>query len=293
MHAALSTVNQINQHLLKNKSFMKEAIKRTVYFIGAGPGDPDLLTVKAAKILACAEAVVVDRLVSPEILHQYVSADAKIFSVGKQGHCSASTTQPEINELLVSLAREYTCVARLKGGDTAIFSNIMDELAAVNQHNISYEIVPGITAASGASAYTGVPLTARGYATGVKFLSGCSHAKISNEEWKCLAEMNNTMVWYMTAKEWPKVARKLIFAGADMKSPLLVVEQASTPNQHVHQFLLEDFLSEQSEIAFMSPSIIIVGKVAELYDQFSWYDGQSDKSAYFQPLQGITFDKVV
>ena len=113
---------------------MKEAINRTVYFIGAGPGDPDLITVKAAKILARADAVVVDRLVSPDILQRYVSADAKIISVGKQGHCHASTSQSEINELLVSLAKEYTCVARLKGGDTAFFSNMMDELAAFNQH---------------------------------------------------------------------------------------------------------------------------------------------------------------
>lgn len=161
---------------------MKEAINPTVYFIGAGPGDPDLITVKAAKILARADAVVVDRLVSTDILHRYVRSQAKIISVGKQGHCHASAKQSEINDLLVSLAREYNCVARLKGGDTAFFSNIMDELAAFNQHNISYEIVPGITAASGASAYTGVPLTARGYATGVKFLSGCSHAKISDDE---------------------------------------------------------------------------------------------------------------
>jgi uroporphyrin-III C-methyltransferase len=291
MHVALSDESH------NDKDYMKKAIKRTIYFIGAGPGDPDLLTVKAAKILARAQAVVVDRLVSPEILRQYVNAEAKIFFVGKQGHCSTSTTQSEINDLLVALAKEYPCVARLKGGDTAIFSNMMDELVAVNQHNISYEIVPGITAASGASAYTGVPLTARGYATGVKFLSGCSHAKISDEEWKCLTEVNHTMVWYMTSREWPKVARKLIFAGADLKLPLLVVEQATTPNQHVHQFLLEDFLSEHSEIAFMSPSIIIVGKVAALYELFSWYDGKNDKSAYFQPLHeilpGITFDKAI
>ncbi len=264
---------------------MKETINRTVYFIGAGPGDPDLITVKATKILARADAVVVDRLVSSDILQQYVSADAKVISVGKQGHCNASTKQSEINELLVSLAKEYTCVVRLKGGDTAFFSNIMDELAAFNQHNISYEIVPGITAVSGASAYTGVPLTARGYATGVKFLSCCSQTKISDEEWKCLAEMKDTLVWYMTTKEWPSVACKLIFAGADLKMPLLVVEQASTPKQYVHQFLLEDFLSEQTKIEFISPSVIIVGKVAALYDQFSWFHNQSDRSAYFQPLQ--------
>lgn len=266
---------------------MKETKSAIVYFIGAGPGDPDLITVKAAKILERAEVVVVDRLVSTDILQKYVNANAKIISVGKQGHCNTSTTQREINELLVSLAREYNCIARLKGGDTAFFSNIMEELAAFKQHNISYEIVPGITAASGASAYTGVPLTAREYATGVKFLSCCSYNTISNDEWKCLAEMKDTLVWYMTSKAWPNIARKLIYAGADLKMPLLVVEQASTPKQYVHQFFLENFLNEQIETAFISPSIIILGKVAALYNQFAWYNNPSDRAAYFQPLQNV------
>jgi siroheme synthase len=97
--------------------------------------------------------------------------------------------------------------------------------------------------------------------------------------------MKSTLVWYMTTKEWPSVARKLIFAGADLKMPLLFVEQASTAKQYVHQFLLEDFLCRQTKIGFMSPSIIIVGKVAALYDQFSWYHNESDRSAYFQPLE--------
>ena len=107
--------------------------------------------------------------------------------------------------------------------------------------------------------------------------------------------MNNTLVWYMASKEWPSIARKLIFAGADLKMPLLVVEQATTSKQYVHQFLLEDFLSEQTDAGFISPSIIIVGKVAALYDRFSWYHNQSDRSAYFQPLHdslGLTFNKI-
>jgi uroporphyrin-III C-methyltransferase len=264
---------------------MEEAIKSKVYFIGAGPGHPDLITVKAAKILSSAEAVVVDRLVSGEIVKHYVNPKALIISVGKQGHCSASTSQAKINELLVSLAKQYRCVARLKGGDTAFFSNIMDELETLHQHHISYEIVPGITAASGASAYTGVPLTGRGYASGVRFLAGCHHSKISAEEWRCLAKMKDTLVWYMTTKEWPHVARKLIFASADLKIPLLLVEQATTSQQYVHRFVLEDFLSEQTEFSFKSPSIIIVGKVAALYDQFSWNYNESNREAYFQPLE--------
>lgn len=266
---------------------MKESINNTVYFIGAGPGHPDLLTVKAAKILAQAEVVVVDRLVSPAILLQYANSDAAIISVGKQGHSGASAKQEEINDLLVSLAKKHRCIVRLKGGDTAFFSNILDELAALRQNRISYEIVPGITAASGASAYTGVPLTARGYATGVIFLSCCSYANIADEEWRSFAEMKNTLVWYMASKEWPMIARKLIFSGADLKMPLLIVEQASTSNQYVHQFFLQDFISGRPESEFISPSIIIVGNVAALFEQFSWYSSPSARSEYFKTLMPV------
>jgi len=255
-----------------------------VYFISAGPGDPELITVKAAKILSQADVIVVDRLVSDEILNTYGNQKAKIFFVGKQGRCHASTIQSEINELLLSLSRQSNCLVRLKGGDTAFFSNIMDELSILHENNISYEIVPGVTAASGASAYTGVPLTARGYATGVQFLSCCSRSAMSEEEWKSAALMNNTLVWYMASKDWPSIARKLIHTGADGQTPMLVVEQASTPEQYVHQFILEDFMSEQTKMDWMSPSLIIVGKVVAMYEQFSWIKNESRRNSYFQSL---------
>ena len=127
-------------------------IKQTgkVYFIGAGPGDPGLLTVKAATILAKAEVVITDRLVSEEIIKDYVHPNAIIIPVGKQGGCDASTPQYEINDLIVQFASAYKTVVRLKGGDVAFYSNVLDELIAVNENNIAYEIIPGVTAASGA-----------------------------------------------------------------------------------------------------------------------------------------------
>lgn len=260
-------------------------MNRIVYFVGAGPGEADLITVKGAKILGRAQAVLVDRLVSSDILQQYVPSHVKIIRVGKQGHYSPSMIQSEINELLISLIKQYPCIVRLKGGDTAFFSNIMDELAICKQHNIPYEIVPGITAASAASAYTGVPLTAREYATGVQFLSSCSYRKMSEIEWKCLAEMKKTLVWYMATKEWPHVAEKLILAGIDRKMPVLIIEQAATEKQYVHQFVLGDCIMEQNRVTFMSPTIIIIGKVAELYKDFSWYHPQSDRAPYFSSLE--------
>jgi siroheme synthase len=141
-----------------------------VYFVGAGPGDPQLLTIKAANILSQAEVVITDRLVSEEIIKEYVNPNAIIIPVGKQGRSDASTLQFEINDLIVQFAAAYNVVVRLKGGDVSLYSNILDELITVKEYNISYEIVPGITALSGASAYTGVPLTARRLASGVRIL---------------------------------------------------------------------------------------------------------------------------
>ncbi len=266
---------------------MKESINGTVYFVGAGPGSPDLLTIKGAKILGSADVVVADRLASDAILQEYVNPGTEIIIAGKQGHSIASTKQSEINDLLVELARKHACVVRLKGGDTAFFSNILDELEALHCRRIPYEIVPGITAASGASAYTGVPLTARGFATGVQILSCCNDAQFTEKDWASLAHSEDTLVWYMATKKWPSIARKLIFSGAELKLPLLVVEQASTAKQFVHQFLLEDFLNEEEEWEFVSPSIIILGRVAALYEKFSWYMTEGDRSAYFLPLENM------
>jgi siroheme synthase len=149
---------------------MKYAHYGKVYFIGAGPGDPELLTIKAVRVLSKADVVITDRLVSEEILHEYVNTNAVIIRVGKQGGSYASTSQPQINDLIVQSASTHKTIVRLKGGDVSLYSNILDELITVKEYKISYEIIPGITAASGASAYTGVPLTARNFQQAFAFL---------------------------------------------------------------------------------------------------------------------------
>jgi len=256
-----------------------------VFLVGAGPGDPQLLTVKAAKVLALADVIVTDRLISKAIIDEYASSAAIIIPVGKQGGSNASTPQFEINELLVKLASQYKTIVRLKGGDTSLFSNILDELEALNNAGISYEIIPGVTAASGASAYTGVPLTARGHATGVRILTYYTHTAISEEAWKQLALFEDTLVFYMSGKALHEVTGKLLDAGANAKIPFIVVEQATTPNQYVYQSTLQDFFDNGFDKTFISPSIVIMGKVAGLYEQFKWAGNNNKREYYFKPLE--------
>src|SRR4029079_17466424 len=159
-------------------------IKGKVILAGAGPGDPELITVKVAKYLQQADVVLTDRLVSDEILTKYVHPDAEVIHVGKQCRRGVSTPQETINDLLVHYALLGKLVVRLKGGDVSFFSNIKDELDTLVANNITYEIVPGVTAASGAAAYAGIPLTARDYATAVRFLTYYKSDIVPDKYWK-------------------------------------------------------------------------------------------------------------
>lgn len=269
----------------QNSGLINESSKSKVYFIGAGPGDPDLLTLKAAKILALAEVVIADRLVSEEIIQQHVSPDAVIITVGKQGGSNASISQREINRIILRFASAYTNVVRLKGGDISLYSNVLDELETVKAEGIAYEIIPGITALSGAAAYTGVPLTARGYSSGVRILTYYKDTIISDETWKQLAAFEETLVLYMSANTLPAVAEKLLSAGADKNTPLLVIEQATTPLQHVFHYTLKKFSEKKLHETYRSPSLVIIGKVADLYKQFAWLPNNSERKSHFQQLQ--------
>jgi uroporphyrin-III C-methyltransferase len=257
----------------------------TVYFVGAGPGDPELLTIKAANILSKAEAVITDRLVSEEIIKKYVNPKAVIIPVGKQGRSNASTPQYEINDLIVQFASAYRTVVRLKGGDVAFYSNVLDELIAVNAHHIPYEIIPGITAASGASAATGIPLTARGLSTGVRMLTYYQNTAIADDAWKQLASFDDTLVFYMTGNALPQLINKLLQHGADATIPFLVAEQATTPQQYVYEYTLGNFETADKPLEFISPSLVIMGKVTTLYQQFKWQANNAERKHYFKPLQ--------
>lgn len=259
-----------------------------VYFIGAGPGNPDLITVKGATLLSKAEVIITDRLAGDEIVERYANPNAIIIDVGKQGGNKKSYKQTDINNLLIQFANLYEKVVRLKGGDIAFFSNVYDELQTLSENKIAYEIVPGITAASGASAYTGVPLTARNYASGVEFLTYYNNTVISNESWKQLASFENTLVFYMSSNNLLSIVQQLINANAEATIPFIIVEQATTPNQQVHFFTLQSFLNNP-EHNFLSPSIIIMGKVASLYKHFAWFKNEQHAgTTYFRSVEEET-----
>lgn len=258
-----------------------------IFFIGSGPGNPDLITVKGAAILSQAEVIITDRLAGDEILERYANPKAIIVDVGKQGGNTKSYKQDDINKLLVQFAGLYEKVVRLKGGDVAFFSNVYDELQTLQLNNITYEIIPGITAAAGASAYTGVPLTARGFASGVQFLTYYKNTIISDDGWKQLAAFEETLVFYMSSNNLLSIVEKLLHAGAGNNIPFIVIEQATTPNQNVRSFTLQSFL-ENPDQNFTSPSIVIMGRVADLHKRFAWFKNEEQASNYFRGVEEET-----
>ncbi len=255
-----------------------------VILAGAGPGDPDLITMKAAAYLQKANVVLVDRLVSKEILTNYVSPDAEIIHVGKQCRRGISTPQQTINELMVEHALMGKLVVRLKGGDVSIFSNILDELEALAADGIPYEIIPGVTAALGAAAFAGIPLTARGYATSVRFLTYYKSDIVTDEYWKELANTNDTLVFYMSSETLANVVAKLISNHIDQDKLLAVIEQATTPLQNVHVTNIYDFQNNFEGRSFISPSLIIIGKVVSLHQNFKWLENNHTEQYYFKPI---------
>lgn len=251
---------------------------------GAGPGDPELITIKTVRYLAKADVVLTDRLVSTKILNQYVNPSTEIIYVGKQCRRGISTPQQTINELIVQHCLLGKLVVRLKGGDVSIFSNILDELETAVSHHISYEIIPGITAALGAAATAGIPLTARGYSTSVRFLTYYKSDIVSENYWKELARTEDTLVFYMSSETLDKVVEKLTFHHIHEDKLLAVVEQATTPLQNVHITNLYDYPKRLMDKSFISPSLVIIGKVVWLHEHFAWLENCNTNQHYFKPM---------
>ncbi len=253
---------------------------------GAGPGDPELITLKAARYLQEADIVLTDRLVSEKILSTHANPKAEIIYVGKQCRRGISTPQQTINDLIVHHCLLGKLVVRLKGGDVSIFSNIMDELETVTTYKIPYEIIPGVTAALGAAATAGIPLTARGYATSVRFLTYYKSDIVTDDYWKELANTNDTLIFYMSSETLDQVVEKLIHNNINEDKLLAIVEQATTPYQHVHITNLYDYHRQLKGQSFISPSLIIIGKVVSLHNQFAWLANSNSHDYYFKPMTG-------
>jgi uroporphyrin-III C-methyltransferase/precorrin-2 dehydrogenase/sirohydrochlorin ferrochelatase/uroporphyrin-III C-methyltransferase len=255
-----------------------------VIFAGAGPGDPELITMKAVRYLQNADLILADRLVSHEILNEFANEDADIITVGKQCRTGISTPQEAINHLMVQHASQGKLVVRLKGGDVSVFSNIKDELDALTVNGIPYQIIPGVTAALGASAYAGIPLTARGYATSVRFLTYYKSTVISDEYWKELAKTNDTLVFYMSSETLSELVEKLTANHIDENKLLAIIEQATTPLQNVHVCSPYDYEINFKNRAFISPSLIVIGKVVSLHRKFHWLENSNSDKYYFEPM---------
>lgn len=221
-------------------------------------------------------------------MNRYVNKSASIICVGKQYNAEGSISQRDINTLLLQYAQEGNLVVRLKGGDVSIFSNILDELQILADNNIPYEIIPGVTAALGAAAYAGIPLTARGLSTSVRFLTYYKTDIVTDEYWKELADTKDTLVFYMSSSTLDKVVARLIENKIDADKLLAVIEQATTTLQNVRVVNLYEYAEKFKEEQFVSPSLVIIGKVVSLHKKFSWLVNTQTKENYFKAVNGDT-----
>lgn len=258
--------------------------KGKVILAGAGPGDPELITVKAVRWLQKADVILVDRLVSSQIIEDCASHYAEVIPVGKQCGRGASTPQSYINELMIEYAEKGKLVVRLKGGDVSIFSNILDELQVLAENKIEYEIIPGITAATGIAAFAAIPLTARNHSKGVRFLTYYKTDLLSDDYWKELAETDDTLVFYMSAETASEIVEKLTANNISEDKLLAVIEQGTTPNQQVTVTSLYEYPASTINRKLASPSLLIIGRVVKLHEEFKWLKNGLDTEEYFEPV---------
>lgn len=239
-----------------------------VYLVGSGPGDPELLTLKAIRAIARADVVVYDRLVSERILETIGDGTARI-NVGKQANFHP-VPQAEINEILIRLGRAGRTVVRLKGGDPFIFGRGCEEAAALDRAGIPYEIVPGITAAQGCAASARVPLTHRGLATGVRFVTGhCKADEPLDLDWASLADPATTLAVYMGMANIDEIVRRLIEHGLPGDTPALAVCQGTTASERRICASLVGLPSAARTANFAGPVLFIIGRVAALADEWN------------------------
>lgn len=236
-----------------------------IYLIGAGPGDPELMTMKAIRMLNEADVVVYDRLVSDDIVAM-APPDAQMIFVGKASKCH-TVPQNRINEILVEKARAGLTVARLKGGDPLIFGRGSEEAGYAVSQGVEVQYAPGITAAQGASSVTGVPLTHRGLATGVQYVTGHRQADgVLDLDWKCLANPDTTLVVYMGVANIGQIAVGLMTEGLPGNTPVLAISRASTPDEARMISTLDHVAQDARRAGLKPPTLFIIGKVVSLYD---------------------------
>jgi uroporphyrin-III C-methyltransferase len=250
-----------------------------VSLVGAGPGDAELLTIKALRLIQQANVVVYDRLVSNDIL-ALIPAGVSRIAVGKSpgNHC---VPQNQINEIIINLAKAGRRIVRLKGGDPYMFGRGGEEVLALKQHHIKFEVVPGITAASGCSAYSGIPLTHRGLSRSVKFITGhFSNDESLEYDWSKLADPDCTLVFYMALGNLQAISDALINAGLPASTPAAAIENGTTNSQRRILSTLAHLAQETELHAVMAPAMIIIGEVVSLADELDWFQSSLEAGAY-------------
>ncbi|GJL81328.1 MAG: hypothetical protein DHS20C01_09620 [marine bacterium B5-7] len=247
----------------------------TVYIVGAGPGDPDLLTIRALRLLESADVVVHDRLVSETVM-ALVPAGVICIPVGKSSG-RHSVPQAEINQILAELASNHRLIVRLKGGDPFVFGRGSEEALFLKERGIAFEIVPGITAALACTAYAGVPLTHRGISRGFRVVTG--HLKEDGEldlNWQSLADPETTLVIYMGLASVDRMAAHLIAAGLSASTPAMAIQDGSTLEQHVVKATLASLAARVRMENIQPPAILVIGETVALADELNWFAPQTE-----------------